>query len=229
MRMPSSRGCRFPHHTRRGAHRPALSIIASALGVALVLASGPGSAQTLTRRPVEAEEQKALATSLVNEGIRAYDAGQHLAALSRFEQAYTLFPSPRLLYWLGRSYQQVGRPVDATVSYERFLASAGTIPAAVRARVNRGLASLRTKVARLEVTSNLHAAQVVVDGKSHGLTPLTAPVVVTAGPHEVVVQKPGAQVFQQRVEAAGGTRVKIHAELVPVPAAPPPPPPPSRR
>jgi hypothetical protein len=167
---------------------------------------------------------KARASALTREGTRAYQGGDYAAALARFQEAYAVFPSPRLLFNLGQCFGRVGRYVDATESFERFLTSAGNAPASARVEAERSLEQMRDKVARIEVAANVAAAEVVIDGVSRGLTPLPRPTLVAAGTHQVVVQKAGAEPFQRRLEVLGGTIARVDAELrFPAPAPPPPP------
>jgi len=190
-----------------------------------------------------ADADKARASALTREGARAYQAGDYATALTRFQEAYAVFPSPRLLFNLGQSFGRAGRYVEATESFERFLASAGSAPASARGEAERSLDQMRDRVAHIEVAANVTAAEVSIDGQSRGLTPLARPVLVAPGPHQVTVQKAGAERFQRQVQVVGGTIARVDVELhfptlapPPQPAAamptgvvlaqPPPPPPP---
>ena len=170
-------------------------------------------------------DAKTRASALTRDGARAYQANDFASALLRFQEAYAVFPSPRLLFNLGQCYGRVGRYVEATESFKRFLATAGNAPASARAEAERSLEQMRDKVAHLEVAANVAAAEVWIDGQSRGLTPLPRPVLVAVGAHQVLVQKAGAEPFQRRLEVLGGTLARVDAELrFPAPAPPPPPP-----
>ena len=57
----------------------------------------------------------------------------------------------------------------------------------------------RERVARVEVVAETSGAEVFIDGRSRGVTPLARPVLVEAGPHQVVVQPAsGAPPFDSR-------------------------------
>jgi hypothetical protein len=170
-----------------------------------------------------ADGAKARASALTREGTRAYQVGDYAAALARFQEAYAVFPSPRLLFNLGQCFGRVGRYVDATESFERFLTSAGNAPASARVEAERSLEQMRDKVARIEVAANVAAAEVVIDGVPRGLTPLPRPTLVAVGTHQVIVRKAGAEPFQRRLEVLGGTIARLDAELrFPAPAPPSP-------
>ncbi len=63
------------------------------------------------------------ADRLFAEGRAYAQAGQHAAALDRFESAYRISPSDEILYWIGRSLENLGRRGEAAMIYERYLQS----------------------------------------------------------------------------------------------------------
>ena len=99
----------------------------------------------------DGEASKARAAALVKEGNRAFDAGDYTAALSKFQSAFGLYASPRILFNLGQCYDRLGRYDEATESFEGFLARAASAPAPARAEAQRALEELHSKVARVEV------------------------------------------------------------------------------
>ena len=62
------------------------------------------------------------------EGVAALKRGDHQAALTRFEEAYALVPSPKIHYDFGLAYVGLGRTADALAAFERFLAEAPDAP-----------------------------------------------------------------------------------------------------
>lgn len=94
-------------------------------------------------------------------------------------------------------------------------------------RVGDVAAALRRKLGlavepppRLRVLTRPDGSEVLVDGVSVGLTPLD--ITVTAGDHEVVVQRPGFVAHRRRVRTVDGATETITAELGAVPVAAPP-------
>jgi tetratricopeptide (TPR) repeat protein len=57
---------------------------------------------------------------------RLSDSQQYNAALTGYQNAYALRPSPWLLINIGRVQQKMGRPADAVASFQRFLNQPGT-------------------------------------------------------------------------------------------------------
>ena len=164
-------------------------------------------------QPAASEDAKTRATAVLKEGSQLYNSGDYTAALTKFQEAYALFPSPRILFNLGQAHQRLGRYVEATEDFERFLATAGSAPQDARSAAQRALEEMRDRVAHLEVSANMQGAEVFVDGHSRGLTPLPRPVLVSVGAHQVVVQRQGSEPFLRRVEAVGGTVARVQAEL----------------
>ena len=73
-------------------------------------------------KPVRLPPMQA-ADRLFAEGRAYAQAGQHAAALDRFENAYRISPSDEILYWIGRSLENLGRRGEAAMIYERYLQS----------------------------------------------------------------------------------------------------------
>jgi hypothetical protein len=174
--------------------------------------------------PVRAAESdaRAQARALSQEGARHYNRGEYEAALEKFQEAYRTFANPRILFNVGQVQRDLGRPVEAIESFERFLAEAGDAPAPARAAAGKWLEELRAKVATVEVSCGLDGAEVTLDGQSHGQTPLPRPLTVMPGPHQLLVEKAGFVTFAARLNAERGARTSIEARLEPVPPPAPP-------
>lgn len=71
---------------------------------------------------------------LVRSAVEAYDAGRYQDAINALERAYAIRPLPRVLYNIGRAYDQAGRFATAADYYRRFLQSEPDGDAAAVAR-----------------------------------------------------------------------------------------------
>lgn len=168
----------------------------------LVLLGSPHHAQGQSADP-EAQERREQALTLLREGNEKLDHGFYLEALERFEHAQTLFPSPRLHFNIAQTLNELGRPLAALDHYERFLRNVKPEESpALRQRAQEQIFRLQGAIARVEVQCSVLDAQVTVDGKPAGLTPLEQPIRLTPGPHAVVVSKIGYE--QQVIEIALG-------------------------
>lgn len=159
-------------------------------------------------------EAKAQAEVKVVEARLQYEKGDYQAALATLQAAFALYPSPKLHFNIGVVQRGLGRDVEALVSFERFLAEAPDATAERRAAADRQVAELRGRVAFIDVVSDVAGAEVFVDGRSYGNTPLGAPLPVVPGPHQVLVQKTGAPLaYTDRLEARAGALVRVQVRL----------------
>jgi len=82
------------------------------------------------------------ADRLFAEGRAYAQAGQHAAALDRFESAYRIAPSDEILYGIGHSLESLGRRGEAAAIYERYLH--GDLSAIDRMSMELRIQQLRT-------------------------------------------------------------------------------------
>src|SRR5262249_15316428 len=94
------------HHPTMGV---AMRLVAPPVAVCLLCSDPAAHAQ-----PPDAEAARARATALTKDAARAYQNGDYGTALARFQDAYAVFPSPRLLFNLGQTYERLSRFVEAT-------------------------------------------------------------------------------------------------------------------
>ena len=62
---------------------------------------------------------KSAAQVRLDEGTRSFEAGDYATALRKFEDAYRIFPSPKLWFNIGSSQRLLSRPVEALHAFER--------------------------------------------------------------------------------------------------------------
>src|SRR5262245_10606710 len=104
------------------------------------------------RAVAETEAERAEAKSLLAQGLKLLDRSDFRGALERFERAYALVPSPKILFNLGEAYLGVGRNADALRSFEGFLDQSPNAPPASRATAERRRDVLQRKVGFIEPT-----------------------------------------------------------------------------
>lgn len=141
---------------------------------------------------------------LFTQGLKQADAGDPRAALASFRGAYDKFPNFRVLYNIGRLCVGLGDGACAVRAYEQYLRDgASDVPAKRRKEVETELEALTAKVANVTITSNVEAADVVVDDSPAGKAPLSLPL--NPGPHVVVVTSSGKKAERSVTVAAGDT------------------------
>lgn len=181
---------------------------------------GPGSA---------AEDPLAEAGRRFDQGVAYYNEGRYGAALAEFLRAYEISGEWTVLYNLGQVSAALGRAADAYVYFQRYLADGGgEVGEMRRAEVHDSMAALEPRIARIAVEVDVAGAEILVDGRRCGTSPLAEPVVVEPGSHVVEVRGEliaGGRERREIILASGLTETVRVASATPPPPPPPPPPP----
>ncbi len=153
--------------------------------------------------------------------IRFYDARNFSAAREEFLTAYQLVPSHRLLYNLGVVSMALGDSASAYEYFQRCLRDGGEwVPPARRAEIEAQLRDLVSHVATLTIRVDVHGAELSVDGRKIGVAPLTQPVRLNAGTHEVLARSLGRS-SRRQIVVSGGETTLVGFELSPPRRRPP--------
>ena len=121
--------------------------VACVLGLVLVLVLCPARAAADT---VASRER---AQAFIDKATDDFGAKRFSEALENFETAYSLWPSPVILYNIGQTNIELGRSVEVVAAFERYLADGGTEiwaerKAYVRQVISQHLAKIRGAVAQ---------------------------------------------------------------------------------
>ena len=117
------------------------------LGACLLLSTSVARAQD--------DPRKAQAEAVFAEGLKEHDAQHEEAALGKFEEAYKIYPSPNVLFNIGREEHLLGRWLEAIRNYRAALANELLNPNNV-ALAKTYIRELQTKLGRVEVTAPAH-------------------------------------------------------------------------
>jgi hypothetical protein len=177
--------------------------------VTLALLSVLAQAGTQTADP----GAKAKAQALLREGAQLYQDHAFAEALEKFDQAYAVFPSPKLLYNIGQASRELGRPADAVDAFEKFLAQAPDASPELIAEAKQSVAELSPKLGKLFINCNVSGAEISVDGKNMGKTPLVDSIRVSPGNHQVTATHPTAMPVVQTVLVAAGAMQTLAIRL----------------
>ena len=193
--------------------RLATTLVVPALAAAL-------AACLLAAAPARAEDgDKARAKRLFQEGMAEVEAENYPAALAAFEESYSLYPKPALLFNIAMCEKALYRYVDSMATFRRYLEEAGeTIKPAMRDAVDRSLAEMEKLVGKLRLVDAPEGAEVLVDGKGAGRAPLEEDLVLDPGQHTVQVVAEGFKPLRIDVTIASGAVVPLRAALKPVEA-----------
>jgi len=162
----------------------------------------------LSRPALADDSAKEKATRLVREGAGLYSRGEHEAAVARFEEAYATFPSPAILFNLGKAYRGVGKNAAAHRAFSRFLRDDDRTKPARRKEATTALTDLESKVGLVSVTVTIAGSVVSIDGKEVGQAPLREPIAVEPGAHEITANS-GDSRARRQIDVAAGSRVSV--------------------
>ena len=138
----------------------------------------------------KSESVREAARARLVEGVTLLRAGQYAPALAKFDQAYALVPSPNIYFDRGLAYVGLGHDADALEAFEAFLARADHAPPGTRDKATHERDRLRGRVATLVLTSEPLGAEISIDGRSRGATPLSGSLYLDPGPHEIAARNP---------------------------------------
>jgi hypothetical protein len=188
------------------------------LSLALALPSLPASAAG----PGDGSSNVDQARVHFQRGTEFYREGNYDAALAEFSKAQQIAPNYRLLYNIGQVQAERHDYVAAVRTLTDYLAQGGAeVPEERRSQVQNEVASLKTKISELTVTSNVAGAEVSVDGVPMGLLPLNAPLLVSAGSRRVSLAKRGYGTVERTIIVTGQDKPKIDLPLQSATDAPP--------
>jgi hypothetical protein len=157
-------------------------------------------------------------------GLELYGQAEYVLALIEFERAYELVPNYKVLYNIGQVRIQLSRYAKAREALEAYLEQGGDqISQERRQQVQADLQMLAERTARLSIVTTEPGAEIVMDGDSVGTSPLSEPLLVDAGEHNVEVRKSGFETWTGRVTLAGRDERSLPVTLVATPEVKPPP------
>ena len=158
------------------------------------------------------------------DGMAHYAARRFREAIRAFEFAAERVPSADLWFNIARAHEQLDEHERAADFYRRYLRDRVDPPdrnaverriALLDERIEAERASRRARptTGTLRVEASLPGAEVHVDGRSLGPTPLAAPLVLAPGPHTLEITRSGALPFRSEVRVEAGVTTSAYAEL----------------
>jgi hypothetical protein len=193
------------------------------IAASLILAA-PAVARAQDADDSDVDQARTEAQALNKEGVALLGKQDYAAALDRFQKAYAIFPSPKVLINIAASLKSLGRNGEAANTYQKWLDDPGA-ESSRRPDVVKVLAQLDPKLGIVSVTVTPADAEVQVDGwspgwmASSGETPwLPAGQVtrwrVTPGPFTVRVRKGGFVAGQDSGSVNAGAKATVTVTLV---------------
>ena len=191
---------------------------AFALALALGLSTLPSATPALAAPTGAAAE----ADGHYKRGVELYKEADYRAALIEFRRAYDLMPAYQALYNIAETHYQLQDYAGALKAFEHYLADGGgQLSAERRDAVEKDIAKLRLRVAKVELVTSVPDVEVTVDDVAVGKTPFSQPVMVSAGRRKIVATKSGRPPFTKVIDVAGGDSIKLPIDISADAASPP--------
>lgn len=146
------------------------------------------------------------------QGRRFFNEGQFEKAAIALERAYELRPSYKILYYLGWAEcenENYERALDAFNSYLEQV-ERDEDPAQVD-EVKKEVKRLSVLVGTVMIETEVEGAKVKIDHETRASTPLTQPIVVSVGKHDIRVISEGRVILHEVRRIAGGEEVVLKA------------------
>jgi len=184
---------------------------------ALLLLLALSQAGVLHRaRAEESAEVKAKALAQVREGNRLLDLHQPEKALTKFEEAEHLYPSPKLQFNVGQAHNLIpGHEAQAYQCLSRFLEKAVDANPSLRKEATKDVAQLRAKVGLVAVTVDPADANVLVDDSATPVPSAGQPLVLGVGPHVFRAVKGSQRSAVERLNIVGNDSFTVRLRVAP--------------
>jgi hypothetical protein len=190
-------------------------VVLAALAL-LVACPSPANAQSIPSppagKPTPADE--ATARKNFESGLKLYGEGSFAEALIAFEQSYRLGGRPSALKNIAQCHRNLKHFVEAYDAYEQMLAlHEAQLPAADKTAVRQALDELAVLTGTINVVVDQPDAEIEIDGKTAGRSPMGKPRRVKVDPHAVKVTKAGFDPFEQTVTVGSQEQKKVDVKL----------------
>ena len=141
-------------------------------------------------------------------GLAAYEE-----ALAVYNEAHEAFPSPKIYYPIAEAEQKLGLYLEAMRHYQAMLQESENPEAELVEQVDAAIAEVRKNLGGLELIVEQDGAEVTVDGKNLGTTPLAGIHYFSAGKHKYTVTLEGHTPIEETLEAKRGHVVTRQVRL----------------
>jgi tetratricopeptide (TPR) repeat protein len=170
-------------------------------------------AQTTTPAPPTSApaDDVDIAKAHFNTGEAYYEHGRFVDAAREFEEAYRLAGKAPLLYNVGKSYDGANDFARALDAYQRFLAAAPPDNPDRDFSAKR-VELLGTLVGKVTIDGAIAGSSVTLDGRDAGTTPLSAPLIVNPGRHQLGLAHEGYATWKSAVDVGVGGNTTIAAK-----------------
>lgn len=150
------------------------------------------------------------------------DRAQWQAALVELMRSIELQPTQVALFDAAMCLKNLDRYDEAAALLERLLSEYGDQAGAERLGEYRAqLEAVRARMGRLVVTTDVEGAEVLVDGRAVGTTPLAGPILLLPGEHGIVARRGQITTPEEHVTLQSGEVRTVRIALAAGPPAGP--------
>jgi tetratricopeptide (TPR) repeat protein len=173
-----------------------------------VVAGGASVAHAAEKDPRKA------AIKLVGQGDRLFKKGDFAGALAKYQEAYQIFPSPKIFYAMARAETELGRTLDALAHFEQFIDEAGDdVNEDLRVDAQVSVQELEKTLAVVRFDVRPDGVTVAVDGAEVGVSPVEKPVRLPPGEHVYHFEKSGWVSIDKQARLAAGDKLDEQVTL----------------
>jgi hypothetical protein len=183
--------------------------------LATVAVTAPAAAQPAPPKDKPPEAKRKEAEDKLREAAEQYARGDRLGAVTTFEEAYSIYPAPIILFNLGKAYHGVGRNAVAHRTLARYLRDDKAVKPERKAEVDRLMTEIEQRfVGLIDVQVSADGVTITVNGDEVGTAPLPGPIAVEPGIHLVVALKGDKEVASRQVAVGSGKRVTAQLAFI---------------
>jgi len=144
---------------------------------------------------------------------------QYGAALREYTDAYATDGDSAILYNIGQCHVALGHPVEAIDAFTRYLADGGErVPPGRGDLLGAQIAMLQSRIAELTIVIVGPDAEVRLDGRELGRSPLPRPLRLNAGSYHISVTPDTGPTAERDVTLSEAQRMRLTVRLPFLPA-----------
>ena len=162
------------------------------------------------------DPNKVDAKSLMQSGIKLFEAKDYLGALAVFRDAYSRFPSARILINIGTTLKELGRDAEAANAYQAYLDSPDA-EAAKKPQIEAIVTDIDKTVGKLELAVTPADAEVQVNSDDWTPAAKAKRYRVAPGSFTVNARKDKFQSEAKQAQIAAGETAAISLTLTALP------------
>ncbi|MBA3391438.1 MAG: PEGA domain-containing protein [Deltaproteobacteria bacterium] len=151
------------------------------------------------------------------QGVALYGTGDYAAALVEFEASYRMNRQPFVLKNIGLAQKGLFRYSEAIATFEKYLSSSTKLTPPDPGQTQQLIIDMKALLADVTLTVTPDGAQVSVDGRVVGLTPLPNVLQLATGTHSVEASAEGYEPAKRDIMVSAGVPLTLEMALKRIP------------